>query len=49
MSEMVAQLSYVPWKYEVRFTNLIQHFVTFVKNEDLNASETKLFVTDQRV
>ena len=33
----------------MRFTNLIQHLVTFVKNEDLHASETKLLVADQRV
>lgn len=30
-------------------TNLVQHLVTLVKDEDFDAAETKLLLTDQRV
>lgn len=49
MSEVLAQLLYIDSKFHVSFTNLIQHLVTFVKNEDLYTSETELLVADQCV
>ncbi len=49
MSEVLAQLLYVDSNIHMWFTNLIQHLVTFIKNEDLHASETKLLVADQGI
>ena len=49
MSEVVAQLLYVSGKFRISFTNLIQHLVTFIEDEHLHASKTKLLVADQRV